>query len=106
MRFVLPALLLAATALLSPAHAQIVPGDPAAGLEIARTWCANCHVVDTKPTRAGDAVPSFPTIAAMKSTTALSLQAFLTTPHGGMPNFQLSRGQVDDAVAYILTLKK
>ncbi len=82
-----------------------VPGDADAGRVIAQTWCRNCHVVDDHPTQAGDAVPSFPAIARMKSTTALSLQAFLQTPHGGMPNFELGRTQIDDAVAYILTLR-
>ncbi len=96
-----PALLAAGSA-----WAQTVPGNAASGYELARTWCSNCHVIDRQPTRAGDAVPSFPTIADMPSTTALSLQAFLQTPHGRMPNFQLDRYQVDDAVAYIISLKQ
>jgi mono/diheme cytochrome c family protein len=86
--------------------AQTAPGNAASGHEIARTWCSNCHVIDRNPARANDVVPSFPAIADMPSTTTLSLQAFLQTPHGRMPNFQLSRSQVDDAVAYIMTLKK
>jgi mono/diheme cytochrome c family protein len=98
-------LILALPLIALPAHAQVPTGDPDVGGGIARTWCANCHVVEARPTRGGDAVPSFSAIAAMPSTTALSLTAFLQTPHGRMPNFQLSRQQIDDAVAYILSLK-
>ena len=87
------------------ANAQVPVGDPDSGGVIARTWCANCHAVEARPTQGGDAVPSFSAIAAMPSTTALSLTAFLQTPHGRMPNFQLGRQQIDDAVAYILSLK-
>lgn len=42
----------------------------------------------------------------MDSTTALSLQAFLTTPHPTMPNIILSPKETADVVAYILSLRK
>ncbi len=96
---------LAAALLAWPASGQVPTGDPQAGRELARTWCASCHAVELRPAQAGDAVPGFSAIAAMPSTTAMSLTAFLQTPHGRMPNFQLSRQQVDDAVAYILSLR-
>jgi mono/diheme cytochrome c family protein len=98
-------LVLALSSVVFPALAQVPTGDPDAGHVIARTWCVNCHAVEARPTQGGDAVPSFSAIAAMPSSTAMSLTAFLQTPHGRMPNFQLSRRQVDDAVAYILSLK-
>ena len=100
-------LLLVTALLASPvaALAQVPTGDPAAGHAIAKTWCSNCHVIDDRPTQAGDTAPSFPAIAKRPSTTVLSLEAFLQTPHGQMPNFQLSRQQIDDAIAYILSLR-
>ena len=98
--------ILLASLITTPALAQMGPGDPQAGRALATTWCSGCHVIDAQTSKAGDAVPSFPTIAKMPSTTELSLQAFLQTPHERMPNFQLSRQQVDDAVAYILSLKR
>ena len=88
-----------------PGLAQSDPGTAAIGREIAQTWCSNCHVIDRQATRAGDAMPSFPAIADMPSTTASSLRVFLQSPHGGMPNFQITRPQVDNVVTYILTLK-
>ena len=80
--------------------------DIAAGERIAQTWCGNRHIVDRKNKPAGsDAVPTFASIAAMKSTTEMSLDAFLTTPHGRMPDLVLSHTEIQDVVAYILSLR-
>lgn len=94
----------------SPAAAQgkaaLGSGNPQAGRRLAETWCANCHV--TGPRAAGpasDAVPTFPAIARMPPTTAMSLRVFLQTPHARMPNLQLSREETDDVAAYILSLR-
>lgn len=95
-----------ATFAATPATQAQTVGDAAAGREIARIWCVNCHVIDNSQSQVRDGVPSFPAIARMPSTTALSLQAFLQTPHARMPNFQLTRTQIDDAAAYILSLRR
>lgn len=98
---------LMALAFAGPAPAQ-VPGDVANGAQLARTWCANCHVVgraDASTPATGDAVPTFASIAAMPSTTALSLRVYLQTPHGRMPDFALSRSETSDVIAYILSLR-
>ena len=87
----------ATTAMLSAgaASAQNIP----AGKAIAQVWCSNCHRVDPQEkTAAQDAVPTFLSIAQMKSTTEMSLAAFLTRPHGATPNRDVS--------AYILSLRK
>lgn len=104
----MPRLLLAATfgLLAFPALAQMPSGDPEAGRAIAKTWCANCHSVEPGAARqSADGVPSFPAIANQASTTVMSLQAFLQTPHARMPNFQLSHRQIEDVIAYIIGLK-
>ena len=97
------ALLLAGTA---EAQTTIVTtkGNAASGAEIARTWCRNCHVIDSSATEASDAVPSFPAIAKRPATTEDALRTFITVPHR-MPNFQLTPQQIDDVTAYILSLK-
>ena len=59
----------------------------------------------TDPLHASDAVPTFPAVARMPSTTGMSLHAFLLTPHARMPDIQMSRGQIDDITAYILSLR-
>lgn len=76
------------------------------GEYIARTWCANCHAVGAEaPNSARDSVPTFVAVAKMKSTTQASLAAFLMTSHPSMPNFTLSRQEIRDVSAYILSLK-
>jgi mono/diheme cytochrome c family protein len=78
-----------------------------AGHELATRWCSSCHVVDPGQQRQGtDAVPTFAAIAGMKSTTAASLKVFLATPHGQMPDYALSRDDIADVSAYILSLRK
>jgi len=96
-------LALSAVLVLGPSHAQAY-GDPAEGHQLATAWCSGCHQVDpqTRPI-ATDAVPSFQTIAAMPSTTSMSIQAFLRTSHDVMPNFRLTEPQIDNVDAYILS---
>ncbi len=80
--------------------------DMAAGQKIAETWCSTCHAITATPqTRSSDGVAGFAAIAAMPSTTEMSLAAFLNTPHGRMPNFMLSRAEIADVSAYIIGLR-
>lgn len=81
--------------------------DIASGKRIAERWCSSCHVVEPGQHRVpNDAVPSFPAIARMNSTTKMSLAAFLSTSHEPMPNMVLSRAEIADISAYILSLRK
>ena len=97
------------TCLAWPAVAQSPPletGDPQAGHEVARTWCANCHLVERNQDRVvAGSVPSFFAIAERPTTTADGLRAFLATQHGRMPNLTLSNTNIENVVAYIQTLK-
>jgi mono/diheme cytochrome c family protein len=80
--------------------------DVQAGHQLAATWCSACHQVEAKASGpVSDTVPSFAAVAAMSSTTALSLRVFLMTPHPAMPNFTLSRREIADVSAYILSLR-
>jgi mono/diheme cytochrome c family protein len=89
-----------------PAAAQ-ESGDGVAGHDLAVRWCSSCHVVDPGQQHQGnDAVPTFAAIAAMKSTTAASLTVFLATPHARMPDYALSRNDIANVSAYILSLRK
>jgi hypothetical protein len=49
--------------------------------------------------------PNFVEIANMPSTTALAINVFLRTSHDVMPNYQLSHEEIDDVVAFIMSLK-
>ena len=79
--------------------------DIQAGRVIAERWCATCHVVGHG--RAGsDAVPSFPTIASRPGANEDTLHRALGDPHPRMPDPNLTNREIDDVVAYILSLKR
>lgn len=81
-------------------------GNVFVGHELAQRWCASCHAIEAAaPRQASDAVPSFAAIAAMPSTTAASLRVFLATPHARMPDYALSRDDIANMSAYILSLR-
>ncbi len=58
-----------------PAAAQ----GPVVGSALAERWCTGCHVIERAPRMATDSAPSFPSIAATPSTTADSLDRYLST---------------------------
>jgi cytochrome c len=79
--------------------------DAARGAAIAERWCAACHVIG--PGRGGSVPqgpPTFPSVAR-SGLTADQLRAFLSHPHGAMPDLSLTRAEIDDLVAYIATLR-
>ncbi|MGW9333509.1 c-type cytochrome [Bosea sp. NPDC055594] len=80
-------------------------GDARAGREVATLLCIQCHQIDGAGRDPGRMPPGFGAIADMTSQTALSLRIFLQTPHGNMPRYQLTRDEIDDVVAYILSLR-
>ncbi len=93
--------------LAAPALAQPEPGDPRAGRGLAANWCAHCHrIAPGGPGPATDGAAPFASIVAMPSTTSMSLRVFLQTPHAGMPDYHLTRDQLDDLVAYLLSLRR
>ena len=103
------ALILAVMLIGIPSHRALGQdgGDPVAGRALARRWCDTCHVVDAQQERGtSTGAPAFAAIAGMKSTTAMGLRVFLQTPHGRMPDLHLTRDEIDDVVAYILSQKR
>ena len=97
---------LAGFGLWQPASAAEIAGDARAGGQMARYWCAGCHVVandQRSPAVAG--VPPFRTLANDPQVTEYRIRMFLITPHTIMPNFMLTRRETDDIVAYIQSLK-
>ena len=99
-RGAVPFLLL--TALAWPAAAQ----DADAGRQMAETWCSSCHVVTPGQSRgASTGAPSFRDVAGQKAITPMALRAFLQTPHHRMPDLHLTRREIEDVSAYILSLR-
>jgi cytochrome c len=89
---------------LAASTAERALADAAKGSQLAQQWCASCHVTGGTP--AGNlqqGPPSFSTIAHAR--TAEQLRAFLSHPHGAMPDLSLTRAEIDDLVGYIETLR-
>jgi len=94
----------AAALIVLPGEAAVAQ-DAAQGHDLARRWCTSCHLVEPGTSSAADTAPPFATIANDPKTTVEALHAWMVSPHPPMPNFNLSRQEEDDVVAYILSLK-
>jgi mono/diheme cytochrome c family protein len=114
LRFVLVALAMFAS-LASPAQAQGPSDDQAAaGRKFAERVCGACHAVtgqsDEVPLLALPA-PSFAALAQRPAWTERSLREYLGSnqhylgPAQAMPNPRLADYQIDEIVAYFMTLK-
>ena len=93
------------------AASSLQAGDIEAGLRRAKAVCAECHVVATG-IGAGvgwsgtDGAPPFATIANALRRSESQIKAFLARPHGRMPDFVMTRREIDDLSAYILSLRR
>jgi mono/diheme cytochrome c family protein len=88
----------------APAIAQVPSGDVAAGRKLAQAECSTCHD-ENRSVLTRQHGPSLRAVAAMPSTTSMSLHVFLLTPHANMPNYHFTQQEIDDVVAYILSLR-
>jgi len=79
--------------------------NPVRGEQLARTWCASCHIVRADQTHAVTEVPSFRSIARRKDFDKRSVAYFLLAPHPPMPNLSLTRAEAGDLAAYIASQK-
>lgn len=88
--------------------AQVVHPDAKTGKSIAEKLCVGCHIVGAEA--AGKSVsadvPSFITIANKPGQTAQLIAGAIVVPHPPMPQIQLTREEIGDIAAYILTLKQ
>jgi mono/diheme cytochrome c family protein len=80
--------------------------DAPHGLDLAKRWCASCHVVSPDQQSASADAPPFAAIANSPNFDPKRLAYFLLEPHPKMPQMAISRSAADDIAAYIETLKK
>jgi mono/diheme cytochrome c family protein len=85
---------------------QALAADANHGADLAKRWCASCHLVAANQKQADADVPSFAAIAAKADFTPEKVAFFLLDPHPKMPNFSLSRVEAADLAAYIASLRK
>ena len=101
------AIVTAAMALLATTALAQEQGDPEQGRLYAARVCAECHVTG----RQGGAMDpsgarSFKEISNRPDTTAISLAAWLQSEHVNMPHIMLAPHDLNDVIAYIVSLKK
>ena len=101
MRSFLSAVLLVAILSVNAASAA----DPVHGQELARRWCADCHVVAADQRQVLTQAPPFSAIAQKSDFKAERLAFFLLEPHPKMPSMSLTRREAADLAAYIASLK-
>jgi len=87
--------------------AQIGP-DPKAGQDLAEKLCTSCHIVGGQAASASVSadVPSFVAIANKPDQTAEAIAGRIVIPHPPMPQIHLTRNEIADLAAYILSLRK
>jgi mono/diheme cytochrome c family protein len=95
-----------ATVVLVAGVAQSYAANAQHGLDLAKRWCASCHVVSPDQQSASADVPPFATIAQSPNFNTKAIGYFLLDPHPKMPELPLSRAAADDIGAYIQSLKK
>jgi mono/diheme cytochrome c family protein len=94
--------LLAAATAMPPAFAA----DAFNGEQLARRWCASCHVVSSDQRTVTGEAPPFATIARRPGFDTARLALFLLDPHPKMPDMSLTRFEAGDIAAYIATQGK
>jgi mono/diheme cytochrome c family protein len=74
--------------------------DPVKGKVLAEKLCTNCHLVGS-----AQQVPSFPEIANLEGQTAGAITARIMLPKHPMPTIPLTKAELADLAAYILSLR-
>lgn len=107
MSFAIPGLVV--LTLLSGSSVVSAADDPEHGAVLAKRWCSECHVVTADQVHAAADAPSFFVMTGDRARTASGLADFLLLPgttHSAMPDLHLSRVEIADIVAYVVTLSK
>ncbi|HRN88641.1 cytochrome c [Hyphomicrobium sp.] len=80
--------------------------DPENGRSVAERLCVGCHLIEQKSAGALPAdVPSFAAIANKDGQTMEAIAGRIVIPHPPMPAIALSREEIRNVVAYIMTLR-
>ena len=87
----------------APARCETA-GDAIAGRAIAERWCVGCHLIDGAVETSDAAVP-LAALARRPRYESNALAAFLTVPHGGMPDLSLTQREIADLIAFVETLR-
>jgi mono/diheme cytochrome c family protein len=81
-------------------------GNAADGAAYAKQVCAQCHAIDRTGTSPEPTAPPFRDVANTPGITGTALTVWLSTSHPTMPNIVLERHDMENVVAFILSLKE
>ena len=102
-----PAVLLCLSLLGAPAAAfaggVTSKPDPANGKALAERLCTNCHIVNADQQQAIADIPSFKEIGSRPGQTEGTIMAFIVLPKHPMPQIPLTKSELADLSAYILS---
>jgi mono/diheme cytochrome c family protein len=90
------------------ARAATIPGqpDPEHGKTLAESLCSNCHLVGAGNQEHVNAdVPSFREIANLQGQTTGDIIAHIILPKHPMPEIPLTKAELADLAAYIMSLR-
>lgn len=87
--------------LVVPAYAA----DAEAGKRLTGQWCISCHSPGPTSRTSDTAAPSFTVIVNRRKRTEGQLRVWLSNPHPPMTKLSLSRGEIDDIIAYLEGLR-
>ena len=81
--------------------------DPVLGKSLAEKLCTNCHLVGSAQQQqpANADVPSFKEIAGREDQSAGAITARIMLPKHPMPQIPLTKAELADLAAYILSLR-
>ena len=79
-------------------------GNVEAGHAYAKKVCAECHAVERGETEILNP-PSFQIVADSPGITERALAVWLRNPHPNMPDFILQQADMENVIAYIMSLK-
>ncbi|MGV1015194.1 MAG: c-type cytochrome [Methyloceanibacter sp.] len=79
--------------------------DPEQGKALAERLCTNCHLVSPGQRHANVDVPSFPEIANKQAQTEGAIMGRILLPSHPMPEIPLTKREIADLAAYIMTLR-
>ena len=81
-------------------------GDPNRGLVYAKKACSECHAVEKGEVSPDIKAPNFSAIADSPGMTERALVVWLqSSHHATMPNFIIAPDDLDNVVAYIMSLR-
>jgi len=82
-------------------------GNVESGRTYAIQNCAGCHAVDAEATHSPTPkAPPFQEISETPGMNGRALAVWLRSTHKDMPDFIIERGDMEDVIAYILSLNR